>query len=162
MKNIMHTLFRLFLMLIPRNRTGDRLVAYIDFLRFHRRLPNKNFLNDYLFRIKTSDEILNVLRQYTSDKEFVKYYISSTIGDGFNIKTKKILRTIEDIENFEFSIGDVVKPTAASGAVMFIDSTEINRKEIASWLDLNFYSRTREANYKYLKPKIIVEESAFG
>ena len=162
MKNIMHTLFRLFLMLIPRNRTGDRLIAYIDFLRFHRRLPNKNFLNDYLFRIKTSDEILNVLRQYTSDKEFVKYYISSTIGDSFNIKTKKILKNIEDIENFEFAIGDVVKPTAASGAVMFIDSTEINRKEIASWLNLNFYSRTREANYKYLQPKIIVEESAFG
>lgn len=162
MKNIMRNLFKSFLKLVPRNRAGDNLIAYIDFIRFHKRLPNKGFLNDYLFKTKTSDEISNVLRQYTSDKEFVKYYISSKIGNNFNIKTKKILKTREDIWNYKFSSGDVVKPTAASGLVIFVDDKKINREKIASWLDLNFYNRTREANYKYLKPKIIVEEPVFG
>ena len=147
---------------IPRNRFGDKLVAYIDFLRFHRRLPNKKFLNDYLFDIKTSNEILNVLRQYTSDKELVKSYICASVGSEYNVKTKKILHTKEEILDYKFSLGDVVKPTQASGLVMFIDSTKINYEEITSWLSLNFYDRTREANYKNLKPKVIVEEPVFG
>ena len=147
---------------IPRNKHGDKLVAYIDFLRFHKRLPNKKFLNDYLFKIKTSNEILNVLRQFTSDKEFVKSYICSTVGNEYNVKTKKILHTKEEILDYKFSLGDVVKPTQASGLVMFIDSAKINYDEIISWLNLNFYDRTREANYRNLKPKIIVEEPVFG
>lgn len=159
---IRNTIKRFFFKLVPKNRFGDKLIAYLDFVRFHKRLPNKKFLNDYLYQIKTSDEILNVLRQYTSDKELVKYYISSTVGNEFNVKTKKILRTREDVSGYKFSIGDVVKPTQASGLIMFIDTDKINRDAIASWLDLNFYDRTREANYKYLRPKIIVEEPIFG
>ena len=162
MENIKRKLFKLFLSQVPKNRAGDTLIAYMDFIRFHKRFPNKEFLNDYLFKIKTSDEILNVLRQYTSDKEFVKYYISSIIGNEFNVKTKKILKTREEIQSYKFSLGDVVKPTAASGLVMFINGPKINKDKIASWLDLDFYERTREVNYKYLKQKIIVEEPIFG
>ena len=162
MNSIATKFFCLILKFVPKNRTGDKLIAYIDFLRFHKRIPNKKFLNDYLFKLKTSDEIFNVLRQYTSDKEFVKHYIKSTVGDEYNVKTKKILYSKEDIKSYKFLSGDVVKPTHASGEVIFVDSTDINKEEIANWLDLNFYDRTREGNYKYLQPKIIIEEPVFG
>ena len=79
---IIKKLFRKFKSLnITKNRFGDKIFAYISFLRCHKRLPKNNSFNDLLFRIKTSDEILSVLRQYTSDKEYVKNYISKTVGD---------------------------------------------------------------------------------
>lgn len=152
----------LLLRLVPKSRAGDKLIAYIDFFRFHKRLPNKKFLNDYLFKIKTTEEILSSLRQYTSDKEFVKKYISSVVGNQFNVKTKKILKTREEILSYKFSIGDVIKPTHASGLVKFIDENDVKKDEIIKWLEFDFYHRTREANYKYLLPKIIVEEPIFG
>ena len=75
---------------------------------------------------------------------------------------RKILYSKEDIKSYKFFLLDVVKPTHASGEVIFVDSTDINKEEIANWLDLNFYDRTREGNYKYLQPKIIIEEPVFG
>lgn len=162
MHKIIKKFYLLFLKFVPKNRSGDKLIAYINFIRFNKRFPNKNFLNDYLFKIKTTDEILSVLRQYTSDKEFVKDYIGSTVGDKFNVKTKAVLRNLEDLWNYKFSNGDVVKPTQASGRVLFVAHNEIDKDKITSWFNLNFYDYSREANYKYLQPKIIIEEQIFG
>ena len=132
------------------------------FIRSHKRLPNKAFLNDHLYKIKVSDEILDVLRQYTSDKELVKYYISNTVGDELNVKTKAILRNADEIRSYDFSVGDVVKPTHSSGQVSFVKGSAVDKDEFIRWLNSNYYSVTREANYRYLTPKIIVEEAIFG
>ena len=149
--------------LVPMNRYGDKLIAYIRFYRCHKRLPNKGYLNDCLFRIKVSDEILGVLRQYTSDKELVKYYIRNTVGDELNVKTKAVLRNADEIRGYDFSAGDVVKPTHSSGKVYFVkEGSAVDTDEFIRWLDLNYYHVSREANYRYLTPKVIVEEAIFG
>lgn len=119
-QRIQKKIYREFVGLIPFNKMGDNFIHYLNFILSHKRLPNKKFFNDYLFRIKTGDEILNVLRQYTSDKEFVKLYIKDKIGDNFNVKTKAILKSEYEILNYDFSVGDVVKPTHASGFVYFV------------------------------------------
>jgi hypothetical protein len=148
--------------LMPKNRFGDKFIAYVNFIRSHKRLPNKNLLNDYLFKIKTTDEILNILRQYTSDKDFVKKYIRDTVGDFLNVKTKAILSNADDVRRYQFMQGDVVKPTHASGLVYFVKDNDFDKSDLIDWLSLNYYNISREANYRYLNPKIIVEEPVFG
>lgn len=64
---------------------------------------------------------------------------------------------------YKFQKNDVVKPTHASGLVLFIkDEKQIDKEKIISWLNINYYVSSREANYKNLTPKIIVEKSIFG
>lgn len=149
-------------MLVPKCRVGDKAIAYMHFLRCHKRLPNKGYMNDVLFKIKTSNEILNVERQFTSDKELVKMYVGSVVGDDKNVPTKAVLRTESDIKSYRFEKGDVVKPTHASGLVKFVGDQPVDRDALTSWLNVNYYDLSREANYRYLTPKIIVEESLFG
>lgn len=154
--------YRFVLNYIPKNRLGDKFVAYLNFIRCHKRLPKNYSLNDYLFRIKTSKEILDVLRQYTSDKELVKNYIKDTVGDELNVKTIAILRSADEIFEYKFQKGEVVKPTHASGRIHFVNDTNFDKNELVEWLSLNYYDISREANYKYLTPKIIIEEPIFG
>ncbi len=162
MRSVLKKIYSTCVKLIPKNRHGDKFIAYYRFYRCHKRLPNKSFLNDRLFKIKVSDEILGVLRQYTSDKELVKHYISTTVGDELNIKTKAVLRNADEIRGYDFSAGDVVKPTHSSGLVSFVKEHPADKDEFVSWLSLNYYDVSREVNYRYLTPKVIVEEAIFG
>ncbi len=162
MKMLLKIIYRLLFVLVPKSRMGDKVIAYYKFLRKQKRLPTKGFMNDVLFKIKTSNEILNVERQYTSDKELVKLYIAQAVGNDKNVPTKAVLRSEAEVLAYEFSKGEVVKPTHASGLVKFIGNDPIDKNELISWLSINYYDTSREINYRYLKPKIIVEESLFG
>jgi len=162
MRAVLKKIYRFAINYVPKNRVGDKFIAYINFIRCHRRLPNQNLLNDYLFKIKTSDEILNVLRQFTSDKEFVKSYIGNCVGEELNVKTIAVLNNPKEIYAYDFTEGEVVKPTHASGLVHFVKDKNFDKGELINWLSLNYYEVSREANYRYLKPKIIVEEPIFG
>ena len=148
MKKFSKVLRNLLYFFMPRNRCGDKVAAYLSFFQAHRRLPNKRqTLNDELFRIKTTDEIMRPERAFTSDKELVKLFIKAVVGDGYNVPTIAILRTKADIDKHRFVKKTVVKPTHASGLVKFIDNTnQIDRIELKKWLGSNYYSRSREAN----------------
>lgn len=153
-----------FLEFLPHTRFWDKLIAYQKFFKHHRRLPKgSGSLEDLLFRIKTSDEILKAERQFTSDKEFVKLFVSSVIGDQFNVPTLAVLRSPEEVDDYVFEKDTVVKPTHASGRVLFVGNAEkVDRDRIKSWFDLNYYLVGREANYRNLTPKVIVEPLIFG
>jgi hypothetical protein len=86
--------YRSFLRSFPENRTGDRLVSVIQFFRFHKRLPNKSMsYNDVLHRIKTGDELLDPLRIFVSDKEFLKLYVRAVVGDEYVVPTLDVIRS---------------------------------------------------------------------
>ena len=59
--------------LFPKSTMGDALFAWRYFLTIHRRLPRKDsgLVNDKLYRMKVDGTLLNPLRQFVSDKEFV-------------------------------------------------------------------------------------------
>jgi len=119
--------------------------------------------NDAMYYLKTSEELLNPLRVFVSDKEYVKFYIKSVIGDKYNVPTLKILETAEDIDAYAFPSDCCIKPTHSSGMVVFREGGEpLNLHGIKNWLRLNYYKRLREPNYQYLKPKIIVEPLIFS
>lgn len=164
MKAILKKLYRLLLRCIPQNRLGDHFVAFITFVRAHRRLPTHKLLfNDVLYKIKTGNELIDPLRVFVSDKEFVKLYVKAVAGDQFNVPTIKILRTIEEVKNYQFPSDCCIKPTHLSGKVILRkQSSAIDFVEIDTWLNSTFYHATREANYKTLKHKIIVEPLIFN
>lgn len=148
--------------LIPRTKTGDKLFSLVMFIRRHKRLPRKNLLNDYLFNLKASNEISDPLRVFVSDKEHLKTYIKSVVGDKHNVPTIHILRSKDDIDEFDFPARCCIKPTHASNSVIIRSNGEpLDIDAIKSWMDINFYLVGRERNYKYLKPKIIIEPLIF-
>ena len=97
MRIVLKRIYLFIINFVPKNRLGDKFIAYLNFIRCHHRFPNRKLLNDYLFKIKTSNEILDVLRQYTSDKEFVKNYIAAKVSERLNVKTITILNNSKEI-----------------------------------------------------------------
>ena len=162
MKNFIKNIYLKIFQILPHSRVVDNFIAYFRFISQHKRLPNRKLFNDVLLRIKTSNEIFDILRQYTTDKEFVKEYVKEKVSLKYVVPTVAILRNLDDIENYKFSIGDVVKPTHSSGQVLFVGKGPIDKDKIKSWLSINYYNYSREGNYRYLKPKVIVEENIFG
>ncbi len=153
---------RMIILLLPKNLFFDRVVAYCYFCFAHKRLPKKGYFSEEFLRIKTSKEILNPLRQFTSDKELVKIFIKGVIGDKFNVPTLKILYNKDQINNYNFPDNCCIKPTHASGKFLIHKNGIPNRDEISAWLDLDYYAVSREGNYKHLIPKVIVEPLIFN
>lgn len=148
----------------PRNRMGDKFVAYVLFLMAHRRLPSRHIrFNDVLFRLKTSDTIMNPLRTFVADKEFVKLYVRALVGDAYNVPTLAVLRSAGEIDAAEFPPQCCIKPTHASGVAIIRKNNEgVDRDRIKRWLSWNYYKTDRAVEYKYLEPKVIVEPLVFG
>jgi hypothetical protein len=159
-KQLLSLGYRILKKLTPRNRLGDRFISYLSFIFRHGRIPtNKLIFNDVLHQIKTTDEALNPLRVFVSDKEFVKLYIMAIVGDHYNVPTIAVLKTIQDVKNFSFPSQCAIKPTHASGMKIIRKNGEaIDIDEIRKWFLINYYEVGREAYYKKLKPKVIVEQ----
>ncbi len=156
-RNLLH-------LLLPKNRFGDKIYSFINFFVNHKRFPTeKKLFNDYFYKIKTTNEILDPLRIFLSDKEYVKMYVKSQIGEEYNVPTLKILRSFKEAQDFEFPHRCVIKPTHMSGEVIIRkDNETIDYDLVKRWFLSNYYNRSREANYKMLKPKVIVEELLFN
>ena len=59
---------------LPYNNTSDRVLNYIKFIDDHDILLKKGYyLNDYLFGIKNTDEILNLL--FFDSKNLMEYQL---------------------------------------------------------------------------------------
>lgn len=163
-KKILRLIYKAIVKMTPRNRLGDKFVALVNFVIQHKRMPTKKLIfNDYLYGIKTTEEIVNPLRVFVSDKEFVKDYVKAKIGDQYNVPTIAVLHSVEEIKNFSFPSQCCIKPTHASGRVILRQNGEpLDISEIENWFRINYYDRGREANYKTLKPKVIVEPLLFN
>jgi hypothetical protein len=151
-------------LIVPRNSHGDRLIGFIAFVTKHKRFPtNKLIFNDVLYRLKTTNEIYNPLRVFISDKEFVKVYVKAILGDLYNVPTIDIIRSPDEIDGYEFPENCCIKPTHASGKIVLRkNGAFLDRSEIRSWFLMNHYIGGREANYKHLQPKIIIEPLIFN
>ncbi|GAA3975987.1 ATP-grasp fold amidoligase family protein [Allohahella marinimesophila] len=149
---------------LPKTRTGDYIFSYMLFLRAHKRKPGASMLlNDYLFRLKTSNEMLSPLRQFTSDKALVKHFVAATVGDQYNIESIAVLESKDQVDSYKFPNTCCIKPTHGSGRVILRRNGEpIDKAEIKAWFDLNYYLYKREINYRYAQPKVIIEPILFG
>lgn len=113
-----------------------------------------------LFKQLVSRECMDPLRQLVSDKEHVKLYVAALAGDAYNIETYAILRAPEEIAVYAFPPRCVIKPTHHSGLVIVRRNAHepVDRETLGSWFGKSLYLKRSEGNYRYLKPKILVEE----
>lgn len=150
---------RLLIHSIPKNRYGDHFFSFLKFISRHKRLPtNKMLFNDVLYRIKTTNEILDPMRVFVTDKEFLKIYVKAAVGDQYNVPTIDVIRSAAAIDHYSFPADCCIKPThACKRVILRTNNSPIDRDKMKNWLKLNYYNYLREANYKMLKPKIIIE-----
>ena len=144
---------------VPLDRLGDRLCAYMLYVLNHHRTPtDRLLLNDVLYRIKTTDEIVDPLRVFVSDKELVKLYVKATVGDRYNVPTLAVLRSPEEAATYRFPDDCCVKATHGSGMTIFRrGGSAVDLRVIREWFASNYYVAGREANYRDLRAKVIVE-----
>jgi hypothetical protein len=149
---------------LPYARFADRLYHRLLFFRKHHRWPGGGKLwNDVWYRIKTSNEILDPLRIFVSDKEHVKQYVKAVAGDQHNVPTLAVLRSPAEVDAYQFPERCCIKPTHASAQVILRrDGEPVDREQIKRWFKLNYYRAGREINYRLLTPKVIVEPLIFG
>jgi hypothetical protein len=159
----MHKTYALFFSSIPYNLSGDNFFTLLKFIQDHGRLPTQQLqFNDYLYRLKTSGEGNNPLRAFVTDKEFAKLYIKGLVGDEFIVPTICVLKSPEEAVSYNYPSRCCIKPTHLSGPIIFRKEGEpVDLKEIVSWFSLSHYRNSREANYKTLKPKVIIEPMLF-
>lgn len=150
--------------ILPKTRLFDRVYNTVLFIVTHKRLPRQVFLfNDVLYKLKVTNEILDPLRVFVSDKEFVKLYIASVVGNKYNVPTISVLRDKTLVHNFSFPPECCIKPTHLSGSAIFRKANqEVDLEKIERWFDINFYNLSREGNYKTLVPKVIIEPLIFS
>ena len=150
---------------LPQSRALDRLYHRLLFVWKHGRLPRRDTLlwNDMLFRVKTSDEILDPLRVYVTDKEHLKSYVRSIVGERYNVPTLAVLTHPAQVDRWNFPAQCCIKPTHASSEIILRTRGEaVDRQRIKRWFALNYYYKSREPQYQLLTPKVIVEPLIFG
>ena len=129
----------------------------------HKRSPRNadRSYTDHLYRMKVDGSLLEPLRQFVSDKEYVKHYVHRTVGSQYVMETIKILTNYSDVDTLVLPrIPCVVKPTHLSGCVEIYTLSKHcpNRDVMRRWFHMNHYDKKREQNYLYLRPKIVIEE----
>ena len=68
---------------IPAARWSDPIVSVLEFVIRHGRLPRLRepvLFNDRLLKLKLDGSLLDPLRQFVTDKEYVKYYVAGVVG----------------------------------------------------------------------------------
>ena len=150
--------------LLPANAPGDAIYAWIHYLVAQGRPPGSKHsgrFNDYLYGMKVDGTLLDPLRQFVTDKEYVKYYVTASVGERHALKTFQVLHRAAEVEGLQLTqFPCVVKPSHLSGLVQFCheNADELDRATMKDWLDMDHYQHSREQNYRHLRPKILVQE----
>ena len=148
---------------LPSSVQTDRLYALSRFVSYHGRFPRRGGLyNDRLFFMKWDGYLDDDFIRMTTDKELVKGFIASVVGERHVVPTLAVLHSAEEIDAYEFPQACYAKGTAHSGAVLSTEDGGIDRKRLKRWLRSTHYKVTRERNYRGLTPKVIVEPFVFG
>ena len=149
--------------LLPRIPATDYLWTVLEYRRRFGRFPalrKPTRFSEKLLRLKQSADGRSARRMRISDKEFLKDFVFETLGPNYTPRTIAVLRSKQEILDFEFPSACVIKGTHTSGDVIvkWNDREAVNRERIISWLDVRYYEVAREPNYRRLQPKVIVEE----
>ena len=130
---------------LPYNAWADRICATLRFRIAHGRSPDLKTspirFNDYLFKIKTDGTLLDPLRQFISDKEYVKLYVAMQAGPQHAVKTYGVLHSEDEVDYLQLSqFPCVIKPTHASGSVLLQMTPDdlLNRNLLKAWLRYDY------------------------
>jgi len=145
------------------NAWGDRVANTVKFVEQHNRLPRRKMrFNDYLFSIKLAAH-KDPLRVFISDKVNLRDFVSSRVGETFNVPHYAVLQTKEEVRSYNFPPRCCIKPTHLTGQVVIrLMNEPLDLEKICRWFDSNLYQLSRECYYRDLQPRVIVEQLVFG
>ena len=159
-------IFRRGLDLLPYGGISDRIYLFVIFVYAQRRIPRRGsgLFNDYLYYLKSSPALLDIMRQITSDKILVKDFIEKNCGAGYTLPTRAVFGAAEQIDLSKLRKPCVIKPAHGSGSVVFIEDhhealSGEDMEVIVSALNTSPYITSREANYRYLRPRLLCEDT---
>ena len=139
------------------------IISYMYYKTFKKKinLREPKTFNEKLQWLKLNDR--NPLYTKLVDKILVKEYISDNIGEEYVIPTIDVANTFDEIEFKKLPKQFVIKCNHDSGGVVICkdkDKFDIKKakKIINASLKKNYYINGREWPYKFVKPRILVEQ----
>jgi len=154
---------------IPVTKPSDSELSDIEWIRIKYHEWFNTPLN--LKNPKTYNEKINVYKLFYRDKSLWKYadkyvvreYIEQRIGSKYLIPLVGVYESADDIRFDKLPDQFVIKATHGSGwNIICQDKNTLDwekcKKQLAGWLDLNFYDRFREWAYKDIQPRLIIEQ----
>ncbi len=158
---------RTILRFLPRNRPGDAVWSILHYLTHRRswpRIRRPRTLAEHLFARRFSQDLVSPLRRRVTDKYEVKGYVSEKVGHRYTVPTVALLRSDAEVHEYRFPDQCVVNPAHMSGAGQFrrSDADMIDRAMLCRLLSYDYSNLWREANYRGLPGRIIVEPFVFG
>ncbi len=148
---------------------GDRAFNFLSYHYLHARhgepAPRLEFSEPRVFNHKIiwlKMHYRHPLARTLADKLAVKMFAEGIIGQRVIIPTLKVFRRGEPIDFSELPDQFMAKATHGSGwSVIVRDKNSLDQKTVVKrlqrWLSLNYYSLSREHQYRDIPPAIIVE-----
>lgn len=151
---------------LPHGDLFDRAIWSLKFRHAHGRQPDptRRLFNDYLYGLKTSGALLDPMRQYTSDKIYVKDFVSGIIGPDYVPRTIAVFNTPDSVSKYAVDGPFIMKPAHASGVYIVKDRDDGNARATFAHdaFQTDAYSTYREPNYRHLRKRVICEELLDG
>lgn len=147
-----------------KDKMTDKNYITIDYVKRFKKFPNikaPKTLSEKIHAIKISNW-LEDKGEYV-DKYRVREYIENKIGNEYLIRLHGVYKNINEINFDNLPKSFVLKLNNGSGYNLIVkDKDKIDIEEtkalLTSWLDSNFYKKTREKQYKNVNQLIICEE----
>lgn len=159
---VLSALRRPFVHWVPFCPSYDRLYHLVHFVPRHKRWPHRYLFNDRLYRMKVGGELLDPMRQFVTDKVLGKEFVRARLGEGHVPETLAVLRTPQEVYEYQFPKQCVIKAVHTSQNVIVCRDGVVDRAAVASWLKMDYYRVMREQNHAFLRRGVIVEAFAFG
>ena len=113
---------------------------------------------DMVYRKLIGDALNDTLVKATTDRLHAKTFIDGRLVKRAAIPTLAVLRTDDDIEQFSFEPGTMVRTTHSYVVPAIISEVGTPpRVQFKEWLAQDYYYDTRELNYKGLQPGLLIE-----
>ena len=142
----------------------DKIYLKLMFrIKMHKKLDLRNpkSFNEKLQWLKLYDRNPDYIKMV--DKYEAKKYVADIIGEEYIIPTLGIYDKFDDIDFDKLPKQFVIKCTHDSGGIVICrDKSKLDienaKKKIESSLKENYYYYGREWPYKYVKPRILIEQ----
>lgn len=142
----------------PRSPYFDRLVHQLRFMQDTGGTPSTEMsFKDKIFRKLTNGSLDDVLIRAMTERDVTKTVIDGLLKRDACIGTLAVLRSHEEIDAFNFPEGAWVRTTHSYVIPELIGPTPPPVDIFHNWLAHDYYHEMREANYKGLRPGILVE-----
>lgn len=152
--------------IIPTGHFWDNAISVLNAWKRLGYFPNiwsPRSFNEYILSKKLDFGSNIELARKLTDKELVKEWLIENDLSELTVPTLGIFTDIRSVSSATFNSEIIAKSTHGSGSIIVRNAQNNNPfsnedlGKFSSWLNEDYYVRSREPNYRGLTPKIIIE-----